>query len=358
MRVIARALASTAGPDLAAAVDSALAARIPSSRREGRLFGAMLAGDLAWPERLASLAAPVFAQLREASALTDREWRDMPLLIGSSSHFIGWAEASSLADLPMLSPAALASRLAAQAGLSAYPLCFGSACVASLAALDAAVQALASGRYRHALVLGLELENRYTREGFASLGLLGAGVCRPLDCERDGLMLGEAIAAVILSADERPGWRIAGLGWSLDASGPTAADASGEPVAAAIREALARAACPREAISLIKLHGAGSPQTDAAEVAGLRRVFAELPPCFSLKPVLGHTLGASGIAELNLATACLDRGLVPPTAGFRVLDAALALVPVPAGVWEAGPVLALWQGFGGQNLALVLEKTQ
>ncbi|WP_417067194.1 beta-ketoacyl synthase N-terminal-like domain-containing protein [Niveibacterium terrae] len=355
MRILARALASAGGADLAAATDAALAARVPTTRREGRRFGAIEGFDGAWPERLAALAKPLFARLRDVSGLTDAQWQAMPLFLGSSSHFIGWAETSSLDALPLTSPAELSAHLADLAGLRAHPFCFGSACVASLAALDAAVLELASRRCQHALVLGLELGNRYTREGFASLGLLGEDLCRPLDRDRDGLMLGEALAGLILSRADGPGWRVSGRGWSMDASGPTAADLSGAPVAAAIAQALARANCPPEAISLIKLHGAGSPLTDGAELAGLRRVFKALPPCVSLKPVLGHCLGASGIAELNLISSCLDRGEIPPTAGFVSADPDLDLAPAARQLWQGGAVLGVWLGFGGQTAALVLE---
>lgn len=356
MRIVARALASAAGADLAAAAQAALAARVPTTRREGRRFGAIAGGQGAWPDRLAALATPLFARLREESGLDEAQWRAMPLFLGSSSHFIGWAESSSLDALPQTSPAELAEHLASLAGLRAHPFCFGTACVASLSALDAAALALAAGRCRHALVLGLELANRYTREGFASLGLLGEDLCRPLDRDRDGLMLGEALAGLILSREDGPGWRVSGRGWSFDASGPTAADLSGAPVAAAIDQALAHADCPPEAISLIKLHGAGSPLTDGAEVAGLRRSFSALPPCVSLKPVLGHCLGASGIAELNLVTSCLDLGETPPTAGFRTVDPALDLAPSARQRWQGGAVLGVWLGFGGQTATLVLEK--
>jgi len=348
MRIVGRALVSAAGLNLDDAVQCALTGERMLVSREGRPFAAMpLAG--AWAERL-SEALGWLARGLPAPA-------DQTLYMGSSSWQIGGAERAERVGALAESPSAFAAGVAARLGMSAVPRCFSVACVSGLAALDAALGELAAGRAQRARVIGLEVDNAFTRQGFAALQLLSSAPCRPFDLRRDGLMLGEAIGVLDCEASEGAGWHLTGSGIALDRSGPTSADASGEPVAAAIRSALRRARRQPGDIGVVKLHGAGSPMTEPAESAGLRAVFDEVPPCVSFKGLIGHTLGASGPAEIALLTACLDQGWVPATMGFGVVDPALAITPATDNLrWDGRPALVLAMGFGGQVWAGVLER--
>jgi len=358
MRILRTAHLSGAGLSASAAAEHALRGESRPVEREGRPFHAIDIAADSWPERLRILLdklaplPPDFDEVQRART---------GLYLGSSSFFVAWAEGP---DAPaaesrdaMPPPALLGRLLARRLGIAGPVSVFGSACVASLAALDAACADLAAGHVEHALVLGLELDNRLTREGFAALQLLSPTACRPLDKARNGLVLGESISALLMTRDAGSGWHVRGQGWAYDNSGPTAADLSGAPMIAAIERALDTAGLALQDIGLVKLHGAGSPLTDAAEVAALRSLFAQAPTSFSLKPYLGHCLGASGTSELSLLCACLDAGCVPATPAFEMPDPALAWTPTrEASDWQGGAVLALWFGFGGQVAATVLER--
>ena len=95
----------------------------------------------------------------------------------------------------------------------------------------------------------------------------------------------------------------------VDGSQPTGASASA--VVSMYQRALAASGLAEGAIDLIKVQAAGSPGNDAVEAQGLREAFEVVPPLVSLKAAIGHTMGASGAAEIALLTACLEQGVWP-----------------------------------------------
>lgn len=186
-----------------------------------------------------------------------------------------------------------------------------------------------------AVVLGLEVTNRYALSGFAAMQLI-----TPLDGPDDGMVLGEAIAA--LRVKHTPArWRLAGSGhvvWGQDPGGTTAT-----ALQQAILQALTEAKIPASQIGLVRSHTTGRPPSDAVEQAVLTQLLPHTPPCIALKPYCGHTQGASGVAELALLTATLELDL-PPIAAHPHWS-------------SARHVLALGMGFGGGHAALILEDT-
>src|SRR5262249_36882759 len=154
--------------------------------------------------------------------------------------------------------------------------------------------------------------NRLTTLGFGSLGLLSATQARPCDAARDGIVLGEGFAALIVSSAGE--WRIAGLSSEIDPAGFAAPAPKEEIIARAMRAALAAAGWNE--VDLLKLQAGGSPDGDLAEARAVRKVFATLPRnLVSFKGEIGHTLGASGPTELALLLEALARGIVPATVG-------------------------------------------
>ncbi len=303
-----------------------------------------------WLARAKSACAALRAELPNLSA-------DTPLFIASSSFQMGLFEQQGRPfDLPRAC-ASFAGQLADWLGLSGPRQCFSNACVSGFSALDAAATLIAAGIIDDALVLGVELANASTLAGFASMELLSPDACRPFDRQRNGLVLGEALAAVHLSA--RPGtWRIAGLSAGLDAYSTTGPDPQGGPIAAAAVHCLKTAKTEPADIQLIKLQAAGSPGTDLAEANALRQVFGDpLPPLVSLKPYLGHTLGASGIAELSALLACLDAGFIPGTPGFSEIAPEIGLSPTQSVESRRINCLLLnLIGFGGGLANLIVER--
>lgn len=227
------------------------------------------------------------------------------------------------------------------------------ACTSSLNALLAAHALLQGGEVDEAVVLGIELDNPLTLSGFAALQLLSPHSCQPFGAARDGLVLGEAVVALRLSC-EPARWRVAGGANVVDGSTPTGA--SVHAVATMCRRALLASNIEATEIDLIKVQAAGSPVNDAAEAAGLHEVFHTLPPLLSLKAIMGHTLGASGAAEIALLTACHEHGLWPTCASET--DSALNVTLADCAPEKLRYLLAIILGFGGGHTALVLEQTK
>lgn len=317
-------------------------------------------------DRLAELADISRTVLMHASASTDH--RRIGLFVGTSSGLISeheraYAEAhpADSGTVPIHSPdqGRAATLLQAALGLDGPSYTISTACSSAANALLYATWMIREGRIDDALVVGLEHENRLSQQGFHSLLLATRARTLPFDLRRDGILLGECSAAVVLSAN-RPAngvaWRVRGGGTVCDTTHPT--NPSAEKIAQTIRLALADAGVAVPAITAIKAHGTGTRANDLAEGLGLREVFGDRPPPFSsIKPVLGHTLGACGVLETLAFAAVLDRGSMPSTRNFAQPDPEIGIAPVTAAQpWHGGAVLLNYFGFGGNNCALVMER--
>ena len=246
---------------------------------------------------------------------------------------------------------ALAQRMAGWLDWRGPVFLVSSACTSSMQALLSARTLLQTGEFQHALVLGLELDNQLTVPGFAALQLLSPDRCRPFAADRNGLVLGEAVCALRLSTDAPRRWLLRGGANVVDGTSPTGASA--QAVADMCRRAVDVSGLRLADVDLVKVQAAGSPINDAVEAEGLCAAFGEVPSLVSLKPLIGHCMGASGVAEIALLLECLEQGYVPaPTdPGDARLGVQLARQwPVPLRV-----VLACILGFGGSHAAVALE---
>lgn len=306
--------------------------------------------ETAWLPRAEQAIRSLAAQLGPIAPGT-------PLFIASSSFQMGcFEEQGQPFDLPPAA-ASFSRQIAAWLGLDGPRYSFSNACISGFSALDAARSLIAGGNFDEGIVVGVELANASTLAGFAAMELLSHSACRPFDAARDGLVLGEAVAAVRLSS-QPAGWRISGLRTGIDAYSTTGPDPQGGPIAELLRDCLDEAGLTTKKIELVKLQAAGSPGTDLAEANALRQVFGHaMPPLLSLKPALGHTLGASGIAELAALLACLDSEHLPATGGFSRVDPQIALCPlVERSNAHISRALLNLVGFGGGLAALVMER--
>jgi len=194
-----------------------------------------------------------------------------------------------------------------------------------------------------------------------------ARASRPFDRDRDGFVMGEGAAVLVLEERARAlarGARIyaelTGYGTSNDAHHMTAPLPTGAQAARCMRMALSDAGCVPEQVDYINAHGSSTPLNDPTEVVAIRSVFgnhAERIPVSSTKGYYGHALGASGAFEAAISALALFHQWVPPTVGLETADAACDLDHVP-GDGRAIPlqtVLSNSFGFGGINAALVLK---
>lgn len=242
------------------------------------------------------------------------------------------------------------------------------ACAAGNVALGMALGRLRAGASDAVLAGGVDGFSRIAFTGFSRLGALAAETCRPFSGNRDGLVLGEGAAFLVLEeerAARRRGARVlarlVGSGWTCDAHHPTTPRPDGAGAAAALLAALADAGRRPQDVDWVCAHGTGTRANDAAETAALRTVFGHLgtpPPASSLKAVTGHGLGAASAIEAVACVAALRSGTVPPTWNHEVADPACDWDVLPNAPVQLDPQVVVNQAyaFGGCNAVVVLER--
>ncbi len=199
---------------------------------------------------------------------------------------------------------------------------------------------------------------------FANMTALStSGVSRPFDRRRDGFVLAEGAATLVLEELEHARARgariyaeLLGAASTADAHHITAPSPDGTGAVACMELALADAGLSPAEVAHVNAHGTSTPLNDLAEAQAIRKVFgASAPPVTSIKGVTGHALGAAGAIEAVAVALTIDRRLIPPTAGLEEVDPEIELdlvrQPRP---FEPGPVLSNNFGFGGHNGCLVL----
>jgi 3-oxoacyl-[acyl-carrier-protein] synthase II len=267
-------------------------------------------------------------------------------------------------DPAMVSPAAVTSALARRLGAAGPAVTVSLACASSSAALVEGARAIRAGRCDVAICGGVGADvDPLMVAGFGKLGALSArGLSCPFDVRRDGFVVGEGAAVVVLAA-ARGGAavEVAGEARSLDAHHLTAPDPDGGGAERAMRGALGAAREP--AVDYVQAHGTSTPLNDAVEAAALRRVLgAALSGAHvaSVKGALGHAVAGAGALGFLCAYAAVADGLLLPTAGLEQPDPACALphvrgraiaLPRPA---RTAMVNAF--AFGGANATLVLRR--
>ncbi len=276
---------------------------------------------------------------------------------------------------PMFVPKMLsntaAGTVAIRSGARGPNLTVNTACAAGASAIHVARDLLRSGAADVMLAGGVEAGiTGLSVSAFAQMGALTknpdpASASRPFDVDRDGFVIGEGAAVLVLETAEHAEARgveplavVAGAGASADAFHATAPPDDGGGAALAIRRALEDAGIDPTTIGHLNAHGTSTPLNDAAEARALHAVFGEhaarLVVC-STKGVTGHTLGAAGAIEAVFAIQALREGLVPPTANLVRQDPEIDLDVVSGAPREVAlqAVLSTSMGFGGQNAALV-----
>ncbi len=198
-----------------------------------------------------------------------------------------------------------------------------------------------------------------TLYGFASLGLLSDGACRPCDTNRNGLSIGEASGFVLLER-QRYGTGdllLLGYGESSDAYHMSTPHPEGRGAVAAMERALDRAGIKPTDIDYVNLHGTGTQANDRAEDQAIRRTFGENTPCSSTKGGTGHTLGAAGITEAIIAGLCLRHGFMPGILHTKQVDPLFqSRILLKSETSPLRRVMSNSFGFGGNNCSLVFGK--
>ena len=191
---------------------------------------------------------------------------------------------------------------------------------------------------------------------------------RPFDKDRDGFVMGEGAAVLILEEHDRAKARgariyaeVAGYGTTNDAHHMTAPLPDGSQAARSMRLALADAKVSAGEIGYVNAHGSSTPLNDTTETMAIKSVMGERAynvPVSGTKGYYGHALGASGAIETAICALALDREWLPPTINLQVADAAcdLNFLPGTGRTERVEHILTNSFGFGGINAALVLRR--
>ncbi|HYH97112.1 beta-ketoacyl-[acyl-carrier-protein] synthase family protein [Hyalangium sp.] len=265
-------------------------------------------------------------------------------------------------DAAAVSPAAVASMLAGELGARGPCETLSLACSSGAAAIVEGVRAIRRGEVDVALCGGVGADvDPLMLAGFGLLGALSArGVSCPFDAHRDGFVVGEGAAMVVLAAEKGDAVAaVAGVGRSLDAWHLTAPDPEGAGASMAMRAALREARI--EAVDCVQAHGTSTQLNDEVEAQALRRVLgARLAEAHvsSVKGALGHWIAGAGALGFLCAVHALERDEVLPTAGLSHPDPRCELPHVlgKALSKRVGSALVNAFAFGGANTSLVMVR--
>ena len=333
-----------------AVTQAGIGARFP-----GALFVAVPPVEMEWPQReaLAREAggndAVTYAGLQRAAA---------------SRRFDAWHDLFIFGTV--------ADRLADRFGTRGSPISLSTACSSGATAIQLGVEAIRRGEMEAALCIGTD--GSVNPESLIRFSLLSAlstqndppeAASKPFSKNRDGFVMGEGAAALVLESAESARARganilgyVLGCGEKGDGFHRTRSSPDGGPVIAAMRAALTDAGIGPDAIDHVNAHGTSTPENDKMEALGVSAVFGERAgqlPISSNKSMIGHTLTAAGAIEAVVSLLTIRHGRIPPTINYAVPDPAL-LLDVVASTRDArvSRVLSNSFGFGGQNTCLVL----
>jgi 3-oxoacyl-[acyl-carrier-protein] synthase II len=252
------------------------------------------------------------------------------------------------------------------------------ACAASNMAIGQALDDIRLGRADVMLAGGTEAG--ITKVGIGGFGAMRAlsrrneapeKASRPFDAERDGFVMGEAGAILVLEEFEHAKKRdakvyaeLVGYGISSDAQHITEPDPTGQHPARAMHMAMDDAGVNSDQIDYINAHGTSTPLGDASETRVIKLALGEekarRTPISSTKGATGHCLGASGAIEAIISTFAVQRDVVPPTINYEYPDPEcdLDFIPNESREWKTEYALSNNFGFGGHNACLVFQKFQ
>ncbi len=267
--------------------------------------------------------------------------------------------------VPMMMPNAAGAAISMKYKLRGPCQTVTTACAASTHAIGDAFRQIAWGRCDAVVTGGSEAAGSPTAmAGFQNMtALSSSGVSMPFSEGRDGFVMGEGGAVLILEALDVAVARgatiyaeVLGGASNADAHHITAPSPGGVGAIACMELALEEAGLQPSDIKQINAHGTSTPLNDAAEAEAIQKLFGPTgPPVTSTKGVTGHALGAAGALEAVAVIMSMEKRLIPPTAGTTALDPSMNidLVIGEPRPWEPGPAMSNSLGFGGHNGSII-----
>lgn len=319
--------------------------QIPVDSSESRLFDSL---------------TTVVQQLINDSNLGKEELAETALLLGSTSLDIGTLSPSADKALGLPKIDRLSQYLQQQFGLHPFHLVFNTACTASINAVIYGKKLLQQTTIKQVIVIGCEFYNQLTTAGFHSLDLLSTEQLLAFHEERQGLMLGEGIGALLLSKTkprQKTCYRLMEGDSACDTSSLTMTAEDGSHIKTVMSQAIKKSGLNPQNIDLVKVHGTATYNNDISEYNALNSYFSSPPAILALKPFIGHTLGACGVIELALLDYLLAKQSIP-VANYVTEQPSKIMLPFASkdlAMSHFEHLLINHCGFGGNNAALVLE---
>lgn len=279
-------------------------------------------------------------------------------------------------SVPLMMVNAGAAALSIRHDLRGPTLAVGTACASGAHALGVALRMLQTGEADAVLAGGSEAGlTPLARAAFGALDALSvSGISRPFDARRDGFVMGEGAALLLLERLDDARLRgarvlgtVRGYGSSSDAHHLTAPLADGAGMAAAMTAALRDADASAEDVDYVNAHGTSTLLNDRAETLAIKLALGQRAmqvPVSSTKSAIGHLLGAAGAVEAVATMLALRDRIAPPTLGWETPEEGLdldyvpgAARPLPVNGNGRSSALALSNsfGFGGHNAVLCFE---
>jgi 3-oxoacyl-[acyl-carrier-protein] synthase II len=279
--------------------------------------------------------------------------------------------------IPMLMPNGASGQTAIDYGIKGPCISVASACASGADGIGAAWMMLRNGTIDAAITGASEAP--ICRAGVAAFDRVGAMSRRnadysmtpqPFDKNRDGLVMGEGAAVLVMETESHARARganilaeLAGHASTADAFHITAPHEDGAGGAAAIRHALEAAKVNTDEVGYISAHGTGTALNDLSETKAVKAAFgaqAYKIPMSSTKSMTGHMMGATGALEAIFCVQAVRESLLPPTIHYQTPDPECDLDYIPNKAREAKINIAISNafGFGGHNAVLVVRKYQ
>ncbi|NDY72604.1 3-oxoacyl-ACP synthase [Desulfobacter hydrogenophilus] len=256
----------------------------------------------------------------------------------------------------------VAEDLADLMGCTGPAITVSTACSSGNAALTIALEMIRSGQAETVLAGGADALCRMTCFGFQSLQVVDPAGARPFDQKRSGMSVAEGAGLLLLVSQrpENPVAELSGGGLSCDAYHASSPHPEGNGAFDAMAKAMDDAGVTPEQIDYISLHGTGTQANDRAEAMAVNRLFnPDKPAASSVKGATGHSMAAAGAIEAIISAIAVSKGIIPGNTGFSTPDPELNFIPVHRPIQQpVHRVLSNTFGFGGNNAAIVISKTE
>jgi len=238
------------------------------------------------------------------------------------------------------------------------PIVVSNACVSGILAVSIAKRMIQSELYDNVFIVAGDEVSEFVLSGFNSFQAMSELPCKPYSKNRTGVSLGEATAAVLISAEAKSA-KIKVIGDSSinDANHISGPSRTGEGLFRSIQNALKEAQIDADKLDYISAHGTATPFNDEMEAIALSRLNLQNAPINSLKGFYGHTLGASGLLETVIAIESANKNILFESKGFDEIGVSETINVIEKNEERnIDYFLKTASGFGGCNTAVVFEK--